>query len=65
MLVFQMVIYLRKLTYFSLRKPRIRTFYTASSQNADFIDRHYLVLRKCLQQVRYQAASANAKQLGG
>ncbi len=36
--------HLSKLPYFSLRKPHIRTFYTASSQNVDFMDRHYLSL---------------------
>lgn len=43
MLAFQVVIYFSKLTYFGLRKPRIRAFYTASSQSLDFMDKHYLV----------------------
>ncbi|PIE88197.1 MAG: hypothetical protein CSA04_03100 [Bacteroidetes bacterium] len=43
-----MVIYPSKLTYFSLRKPRVRTFDTAAAQNADFMDRHQLAIQKKL-----------------
>ncbi len=30
---------------FSLRKPRIRTFYTDTAQNVDVMKRHYLILK--------------------
>ncbi len=34
---YKKIVYLRKRPYFSLHKPQIRTFYTNSSQNANFI----------------------------
>ncbi|PIE88083.1 MAG: hypothetical protein CSA04_03745 [Bacteroidetes bacterium] len=37
-----MIIYPSKRTYFSLRKPQIRTLYTTTAQNADFMGRKTL-----------------------
>ncbi|PIE87933.1 MAG: hypothetical protein CSA04_04450 [Bacteroidetes bacterium] len=45
MLLFQRVIYLRKRSYFSLRKPRTRTFYTDAAQHAKFMDKYYLACK--------------------